>query len=34
MGNFLEIETNNELLHEIPRVLLNDFIDIISTQNV
>ena len=34
MSNYLEIETNNELLHEIPHVLLNDFIDIISTQNV
>jgi serine/threonine protein kinase len=34
MNNFLEIETNNTLLYEMPRLLLNDFIDIISTQNV
>jgi hypothetical protein len=34
MSNYLEIEINDSLLYEIPRVLLSDYIDIISTQNV
>ena len=34
MGKFLEIDTNNSLLFDIPSALLNDFIYIISSQDV